>query len=173
MYELQRLLFYFILYSFIGWIIEGSFNLLTRGHFIKPNFLIMPIKPMYGFAALLLILSKEWLPLTLFLPAVFIIPTLIEFITAWLMDYYYNLRFWNYSDVALNYKGYICLKFSLYWGILSLSLIFVIHPALSILYSLLQPSWHFIYPITLIYLIFDFVWTLTHIRIKNKNAPSR
>ena len=39
--------------------IEGFFNLSTKGHFIKPNFLLLPLKPMYGIAATLLILIKD------------------------------------------------------------------------------------------------------------------
>jgi uncharacterized membrane protein len=170
-HEFQRLLFYFIIYSFIGWIIEGLFNLITQGRFIKPNFLMIPIKPMYGFAALLLIISKEHLPLGLFFLAAFTIPTFIEYITAWLMDHFYNIHFWSYDEEHFNYKGYICLKFSLYWGLLSAILVFFIHPILSAFYTSLLFIWHAIYPIVLIYLMIDFILTLTQMPIKNKKTP--
>ena len=56
---IRSIFFYFIMYSFLGWMIEGFFNLSTKGHFIKPNFLLLPVKPMYGIAATLLILIKD------------------------------------------------------------------------------------------------------------------
>ena len=44
----------FLIYSFLGWVLEGIFHLAKEGTFHKPNFLHGPVKPMYGFAGVLL-----------------------------------------------------------------------------------------------------------------------
>jgi uncharacterized membrane protein len=168
----QMLLFYFIIYSFIGWIIEGVFNLYTNGSFKKQNFLLSPIKPMYGFAAVLLVLSNQWLPFGLFMLMAFIIPTFIEYISAWLMDYLFKIKFWDYSSVPNNYKGYICLRFSLYWILLSMVLVFMVHPAIYTLYHFSSSAWALISPIVILYLLFDFTLTLIHASQKFKNRAS-
>lgn len=43
-------LFYFTVYSFLGWVLEGSYNLYSTGTFRKEGFLKGPFKPMYGCA---------------------------------------------------------------------------------------------------------------------------
>ena len=49
---------YFLLFSFIGWIIETCFSFYALGHFTKRGFLYGPLCPIYGWGALILIL--EW-----------------------------------------------------------------------------------------------------------------
>jgi hypothetical protein len=43
------------------------------------------------------------------------------------------MRWWDYSDYKLNYKGYICLRFFIYWGIAASLGIYVLHPAVLML----------------------------------------
>ncbi|WP_069997233.1 putative ABC transporter permease [Cellulosilyticum sp. I15G10I2] len=169
MYQIESLLFFFTFYSFIGWIIEGLFNLFTVRSFLRANFLMSPIKPMYGFAATMLIILKDRLMLSIFILAALILPTLIEYITAWLMSYYFKTKYWDYSKVPFNYKGYICLKFSIYWSLLSLLLILVIHPAIYILYSLAASTWHLITPLIVFYMILDFILTTLYMHGKHKH----
>ena len=161
MYELETLLFYFIHYSFMGWIIEGIFNLLTKGSFSKPNFLLFPIKPMYGFTAILLIFSKQRLSFGLFLLAAIIFPTLVEYLTAWLMMRYFHIRFWDYSELPFNHYGYVCLTFSFYWVMLSAFLVYGVHPLVTVFHDFLSPALPFVLPILVIGLLWDFATTLS------------
>lgn len=39
----------------------------------------------------------------------------------------FHVKYWDYSDLPLNYKGYICLFVSLFWGLLSIVLVEFIH----------------------------------------------
>ena len=111
---LRVIFFYFLVYSFFGWIIEGIFNLYTKGRFIKPNFLYLPLKPMYGIASVLLVQLSNLLPFWLLIPCCFIIPTAVEYLTAlWLLNTF-NLRYWDYSQNAYQISGFICLKFCIY-----------------------------------------------------------
>lgn len=157
---IRSIFFYFIIYSFLGWIIEGLFNLSTKGHFIKPNFLILPLKPMYGIAATLLIFLKDVVPFWLFLISALIIPSLVEYITAYALSHLFNLKYWDYSNCAYHLSGYICLRFSIYWFILSLVLTYGLQPFIALLYGSISWFWYYFFPISLLIFITDFCLTI-------------
>lgn len=120
----------FVVYSFLGWCLEEIYSFVTTGFFRKDNFFIGPFKPMYGFAAVALLFSYEYLgitglPITILF---FSIPTLIEFITGYLLLRLFNKRYWSYDNNRFNFKGIICLKFSVYWSIISAIIVYLIHP---------------------------------------------
>lgn len=161
MYFFQTSLFYFIIYSFLGWIIESLFNLFTKKTFLKDNFLHAPLKPMYGFAATLLLLLKPIVPFWAFCLLAFFIPTAIEYITALFMDYFFNLKYWDYSTRPFNLNGYVCLTFSCSWVLLTLAMLYLVHPLILMLYSFITPIWYLLCPILLVYLLIDFSLALS------------
>lgn len=157
---LRMIFFYFFIYSFLGWNIEGLFNLSTQGRFIKPNFLSLPFKPMYGIAAVLLLLLKDLVPFWLFLMCCFIVPSFVEYLTAYLLFHSFNLKYWDYSTAPYNLSGYICLRFSIYWMLLSLILVYWVHPFIISLYTHMTWFWFYFFPIMLLLLITDFCLTI-------------
>lgn len=167
----RTLIFYFIVYSFIGWIIEGLFNLCTKGSFLKPNFLIFPLKPMYGIAATLLIYIKAFSPTWLFLVSAFIVPTLVEYYTAALMFHLYNLKYWDYSNCPHHHKGYICLRFSIYWFFLSVILTYGLQPFMTLFYKQISWLWYYLCPITFTIFMLDFIITLRHKHLNKHVSP--
>lgn len=156
----RMIFFCFCIYSFLGWNIEGLFNLSTKGHFIKPNFLILPLKPMYGIAAVLLILFKDCIPFWLFLLCCFIVPSFVEYMAAFLLFHFFNLKYWDYSQIPYNLSGYVCLKFSIYWIILSLMLVYWVHPFITSLYTHILCFWFYFFPIMLFLFVTDFCLTV-------------
>ena len=156
----RMIFFYFCIYSFLGWIIEGLFNLSTRGNFTKPNFLILPLKPMYGIAAVLLIILKDLVPFWLFLIGCFIVPSFVEYLTAYLLFHSFHLKYWDYSKLPYNLSGYVCLRFSIYWVFLSLALVYVVHPFISLFYTQIVWFWSYFFPIMLLLFIIDFYLTI-------------
>ena len=54
--RVQLLLYYFILFSFIGWLLETLYSVYELGHFTKRGFLYGPLCPIYGYGSLILIL---------------------------------------------------------------------------------------------------------------------
>ena len=50
---------YFFIYSFLGWIIETIYALIIHGEFIKRGFLFGPLCPIYGFGAIILLLTTK------------------------------------------------------------------------------------------------------------------
>jgi len=140
------LFLYFTVYSFIGWLMETAFASITHRKFINRGFLIGPFTPIYGFGAILIILSSNWIEnvlgnhyTSLFISILIstLLVTVLEFITGFALEKVFNAKWWDYSDNAMNIKGYVCLKYSLLWGILALFLLKVVHPFLDeIIYSI-------------------------------------
>ena len=121
----MNLLFYacftFMFYSIAGWIIEELYSLYSTGSFKKDGFLKEPLKPMYGVAMTILIICYKFIEIRgiPFIILCFLIPTLIEYISGYMLKNIFHKVYWDYSDLNFNINGYVCLTFSFYWCILS------------------------------------------------------
>ena len=124
------IIFNFIIYSFIGWIIELLYNYAIRKDFKKAGFLKGPYKPMYGIAVTILILCKEIFHFNsiIMLILCFIVPSTIEYISGYLLKRFFNEVYWAYSDLKYNINGFVTLRFSIYWTVLSLIGIYIFQP---------------------------------------------
>ena len=123
----DKVIFYFILYSFLGWCLESIYKSILQKKIVNSGFLYGPFCPMYGIGAILMIalggISKN-------VVIIFIIGFLLfsvwEYIVAVILEKLYKTKYWDYSDIKFNIKGRVCLKNSIYWGILGILLMFVI-----------------------------------------------
>lgn len=136
--ELMIYLFFdFILYSFLGWVIEEVYSFMTTVEFKKDGFLNGPFKPMYGIAFTYLIFCNEIFEIEGF-PLIilcFLIPTTVEYISGSALKYIFNESYWDYSNFKYNLHGFISFKFSLYWTGLSYIGIRFLQPAVYIFYE--------------------------------------
>lgn len=129
---------YFFIYGFLGWCVEVTFKALQKGILQNRGFLNGAICPIYGFGvcAVLLLLrpfeDKLWV---LYLGSV-AVTSALELVTGFLMDKLFHKRWWDYSKMPLNIHGYVCLLFSLVWGIACVLLVKVIHPLIANLVAL-------------------------------------
>ena len=132
-------LIYFFIYAFIGWVVEVSYHAVTKGKFINRGFLAGPYCPIYGFGAISVIYFltdiAEKNKLVLFLGSMFI-ATLIEFVAGFLLEKIFHERWWDYSDRKLNIGGYVCLEFSVIWGMFCFLLYEAVHPLIEKLVGL-------------------------------------
>lgn len=121
---------YFIIYSFIGWLMEVVLKSKDEHKFVNRGFLIGPICPIYGFGVLLIILlvgnSKSDL-LAVFLKSI-LVCSVLEYFTSYFMEKLFRARWWDYSKNKYNINGRICLETMLPFGILSTIVIYVVHP---------------------------------------------
>lgn len=120
----------FIIYSFIGWVMEVIVKLVEKHRFINRGFLIGPICPIYGRGALLIILllvPYKSKPVLLFLMAI-IICSILEYFTSYIMEVIFKTRWWDYSDDKFNINGRISLNTMLPFGILGVIVTYVINP---------------------------------------------
>lgn len=123
---------YFFIYSFLGWICETVYCFMIDKHYVNRGFLKGPFCPIYGVGALAVIIILEPISsniIILYLSAM-ICTSILEYITGFLLEKIFNLKWWDYSNHKFNIKGRVCLLNSTLFGILSVFLIKVVHPLL-------------------------------------------
>lgn len=102
----------FFIYSFLGWIMEVTLTLITDKKFVNRGFLLGPCCPIYGCGCILLnLLLHNYTNniLVLFILTMFTC-SLLEYITSFLMEKIFKLRWWDYSQMRFNINGRICLE---------------------------------------------------------------
>ena len=121
---------FFIIYSFLGWIVEVVNCSIVEKKIVNRGFLISPICPIYGCGAVLItiVLSNykdDWF--VVFCMAV-ILCGLLEYFTSWLMEKIFNARWWDYSQYKFNINGRVCLETMIPFGILGITIIYLLNP---------------------------------------------
>lgn len=125
-------LIFFYVYSVIGWITEEIFAAFKYGKFINRGFLNGPICPIYGIGMLVIINNLQdlaeypWFQLV----AAVIAITVTEYIAGVFLYKITGRRLWDYSHKKWNFNGYICLEYSLFWGISAVCVFWLFHPFL-------------------------------------------
>ena len=125
-----QLLTYFVIYSFLGWVLESIVRTICERKIINTGFLIGPFCPIYGFGAIIMILFLNQYKnniILLFIVSVIAL-SLWEYIVGVLLEKFFHTKYWDYSNHKFNYKGRICLTNSIAWGILGVLFINYIHP---------------------------------------------
>lgn len=120
----------FILYSFIGFLLEVAYAAATGGRPGRKGFLLLPLCPVYGVGACLILMLPQWaddLPVLLFLLGA-ATATGVEYLAAVYHEKVLGVTFWSYDGLPGNLSGRVCLPFSLAWGALSLILVYLCHP---------------------------------------------
>lgn len=129
--SIWRILAYFIIYSFFGYIIETIFGIVTKGVWeSRQSFLYGPFCAIYGLGACIMIIflykyGKKYNALFL---GGFIVGSIIEYLVSWIGEMILGVKWWDYSDMPLNINGRVCVYFSLFWGFLSIYLMASLNP---------------------------------------------
>lgn len=137
---LARVVFFFFVYSVIGWGVEVAYAAVTIRQLVNRGFLNGPVCPIYGFGMTALVTAVRLLPAPAgqaeaAWPVVFLVgmavTTLIELVGGWALYKLFHTRWWDYSNYKGNLGGYICPQFSVLWGLGSVLMVKVVHPALA------------------------------------------
>ena len=128
-YPLRHWIAFFYIYCFFGWIFESAYVSLKKKRFVNRGFLRLPMLPLYGTGAVMMLWVslpvKDHL-LLVYLSGV-VAATALEYITGYVMERLFKMRYWDYSDQKFQINGYICLTSSIAWGFLTIFLTEVIH----------------------------------------------
>ena len=131
----------FFIYGFIGWVVEVIYYGITEGKFINRGFLNGALCPVYGIGFYCVIWFfrpiMDSFPMLFFGSA--IVCTTVELIAGAVLYAIFHLRWWDYSDYRLNFKGFICLRFAIYWGIACSLGMYLLHPTVMKLISFIPP----------------------------------
>lgn len=130
--SIWRILTYFIIYSFVGFIIETIFALVMYSTFeSRQSFLYGPFCGIYGVGAVVMyvILNKYFKKNNhLLFFGGFLVGSVVEYVLSFLGEVLLNVRWWDYSNRFLNINGRICFLYSLFWGALGIYFMTVINP---------------------------------------------
>ena len=174
---------YFFIYSFLGWIIETIYALIIHGEFIKRGFLFGPLCPIYGFGAIILLLTTKKMygkPFAKFLIATvlftvfeyfvslifemygkpfakFLIATVLftvfEYFVSLIFEEIFGLRWWDYSNDFLNIQGRVSLMYTIFWGLIGLILLEKLHPAIETVIQKIEVKIKTNAKITIVYIL--------------------
>lgn len=159
-YTLTDLVWLFFLYSFIGWCVEVLYAALSRRQFVNRGFVNSPLCPIYGFGAVLFAVFLQELTGNLFFLFLggMLMATVLEYSTGMIMEKIFHKKLWDYSGIPHNIGGYVCLRYSLLWGILAVVTLLFTN---SLFCEILKPLPHLAVVILLwalvILLILDFI----------------
>ena len=140
-FSLYQVFAYFLIYSCLGWCLEVIYAAVTTGNLINRGFLNGPVCPIYGFGMVIVLFALTPLShslLLLYLGGV-ILPSALELVGGWALYKLYHTRWWDYSDYPFNIGGYICLEFSLLWGVGTLIVMKLVHPIIANAVALIPP----------------------------------
>ena len=131
-YNIVQWCLFFAIYCFIGWCWECVYVSYCEKKLTNRGFLTGPFLPIYGSGAVIILFTT--IPVKNNYALIFLLgmtaATILEYVTGAVMEMVLKMRYWDYSDEAFNFRGYICLKASLAWGVFSLLLVKVIHKPL-------------------------------------------
>ena len=127
--ELYDVLWFFFIFCFMGVVLEMVFCLAKEGVLeSRLGLLYLPLSPIYGCGGVVLslfLLPYFGDPALMFVMGI-LVGTMLEYVASFVMEKAFHTVFWDYSDKPLNLHGRVCLQYSIYWGLLSILLLYVL-----------------------------------------------
>ena len=147
---------YFIVFTFIGWLIETAYSFYSLGHFTKRGFLYGPLCPIYGWGAIILIMffstyKKKNFKLFIYSAIIF---TLFEYLVSFGMEALFSLKWWDYTEEFMNLNGRVSIFYSFAWGIIAILVINFIYPFFKKKINLVLSKIPFSLQVTIVYILF-------------------
>lgn len=147
--------FVFMVFSCLGWVLELFFRrFVSQKKWVNPGFLKGPYLPIYGTGVVMLtayiFLMRVWEDLfpnpilfdIVIVLGIGVVMTVIELIGGLIFIKGMNIRLWDYSNRKFNYKGIICLEFSLIWTALgAVFYFFLFDPIVNMIIKFLTLDW--------------------------------
>ena len=167
-------LWYLIIFSILGLIVETIFCFITTGNWESRKGLILgPLCPIYGVGAVIIIFllnRYKGHKLKLFIYGT-ILGGVLEYVISFILESIYGARFWDYSWLRFNLNGRICLRYSVYWGILTLLVINVFKKYIDKLINKIKGKPRLIVDIIVsIALVLDVIFTVWGISVYRTRA---
>lgn len=161
--EWFHLIFIYVIGGVIGTVWETLLNLVRGDGFVYCNGTIFtPFNFVYGTGAAVIILTlrKTTSPSKVFLYGA-IGGGVVEYILSFLEELILQTRSWDYHDEWLNINGRTTLPFMLFWGLLSLTAVYVLYrPLLRLMYRFKQQALSLISKVLLSIIVIDMSLTV-------------
>lgn len=163
---MRELILYFTIYSFLGWLSETIYCFIIDKKFTYRGFLYGPVCPIYGFGALTVLVVLDGVKDNVFVVFLggMILASVLEYITSYILEKLFNMKWWDYSEHKFNINGRVCLLNSTLFGLLSVFIIEILQPSIKDFLTALPSS--MVYSLSgIIALIFivDLTFTVIHL----------
>ena len=124
-YTLYDAAMLFFTYSFLAWLAETTVATIKEKDFRNRGFASGPFCFIYGFTGVLLTVVLQDLRNNVFFLflGTAVVATAVEWFTGKILEGMKQKKWWDYSNKKWNIDGYICLQYSLLWGILGFAAI--------------------------------------------------
>lgn len=187
-----RLFIIFIFISFLGWAFETISLSLYQQQFVDRGFLTFPFCPIYGFSIILTYLifktpkagrindfvkkyvhsyaSEQTISHFLYFLVVSIIASIVELIVGYISNDLMHINLWDYSAYKYNIGGYVCLEFSLLWGILITIFMSLVWPLIvKMINAISDKHIFYISCFFAVLLVFDFSFNIFYLLLTNNH----
>jgi uncharacterized membrane protein len=165
----KRILMYFIIYSFLGFVVETIFGMLTKGVIeSRKSCFYGPFCCIYGLGAAIMIPGLQKFKRNNWTLAIggMIEGSIIEYVVSWIGEIIFQIKWWDYSNMPLNMNGRICLLFTIFWGILAVVLLRLVNPFIERTIDRLPKKWFDIIAIVgSVFLLLDLLFTSFGLKI--------
>ena len=141
-YDIINFLLFFLIYGFGGFLLESVFRSITEKRIVvSRGFLTNGFCPLYGLCGIAIvqiftlceiIINGRFVALLIATIGSITVVTFLEYTTGRTLDRVFHHKMWDYSNLPYNLHSYICLDFSLMWGIVAIILANIIHPVIEI-----------------------------------------
>lgn len=140
MYKICYWFFFFMIYSFIGYLTEITCcSINNKKLIVNRGFCLGPYLPIYGSSSVIMNIflakySKDII--TLFVMSAFVC-TLMEYMTSLILEKIFHARWWDYTKKKFNLSGRVCLENSCLFGLGGVFIVSILHPFLDGLVSMI------------------------------------
>lgn len=161
--SLYHILAWLFLYSFMGWLWESCYVSVKERRLVNRGFVTGPVCTIYGVGAVSVYLILR--PLDgnlagLYFGGVFV-ATLLEYITAVVMEKMFHTSWWDYSNMKFNFQGRICLGSSIIWGFFAVLMFGVLQPFVEMIVGLVsERAGHMILSVVILLYAVDFGFSM-------------
>ncbi len=169
--DINSCIAYFIIYSFLGWVLESVFKTITSKRAVNSGFLYGPLCPIYGFGALIMLIFLKSFKDNIILLFIFgfLVLSIWEYIVGFLLEKTFKTKYWDYSNNKFNIKGRVCLLNSCFWGILGVVFTKLIHPPVQSLIEIV-PKELLLYIDIILFMIMIIDYIFSIIKVYNINV---
>lgn len=164
-YDVMSYILFFFTFAFVGWCWEVFLHLANDGVFVNRGTMFGPWLPIYGVGGLLiLILLKPFRdkPGILFILS-FLLCGIVEYSTAWYLETFKLMKWWDYTGYFLNIHGRTCLEVLIVFGLGGCAFTYLCAPLLNNIYKKFKPSIkRFACIILIVFFAIDLVYSKYH-----------
>jgi uncharacterized membrane protein len=159
---------YFMIYSFLGFLLERIINLIAFGYYYDNSVLYGPYQPLYGLGLILAILfydfvlhdTNKYIKIPSLILIAIITTAFSEFINGEAYELLYGSELWDYGMTFTCSYPYVCGIPTSLFGLLSALVILLLHPFIKSYVSLLKTKQlNIVFYVLLVILIIDSIFT--------------